>query len=290
MSPTSCVPSCHQSTHPIVTQIGDRQFWVTTDDQFPLTISCSEDKPTILTETTLGATTISLPCNCRILYGASVLVSDRLVCDHHNISEVTVQKVVPIQWTRRPIPVFADILKAPILLQRSEITTDSEDEVPVTDTHPGIPRWAEELLAAIGGAIAAALLAFATALIRRLVTRPRDSYLTPRRRRPSSRPTITVLTPTTAPPSHPPPTVALPLPPPPTPPPPPPPTTQEVGQTRRPGAPHRPRTVQGRPRKPFPASARPRSAAEIFGRDAMVPRQLVRNTHYDNSAYIDELD
>ena len=186
-----CEPSCTRSTAPVVIEIEPRKFWVATDDQFPLTIDCSSANSVLMANVTVGAKIITLPCNCRIVYGTNILVAKRLVCDQHNTSEVLTNQVVPLQWTKRVPPPFMDVVTNDLLILRSEVTTDQEDEVQISGESDDLPHWVQELLAGVGGALLLSVAGFVAAAIKRRCQCCRqDGYLRPRRTPARQRPVI----------------------------------------------------------------------------------------------------
>ena len=158
MSVAACEPACSRSDKPIVTQAANSDFWVVTDDQFPLTIDCPQQLISALPDLTVGAYSINLPCSCALTYGSDVLVAPHLLCDQHPVSDIRVATYVPIQWTKRAAPPFWDMARRPTPLLPADIIVDQEEEVEVRGEPHDLPRWVIETLAAVCGAVIAAAL------------------------------------------------------------------------------------------------------------------------------------
>lgn len=174
-----CEPTCHRSQEPVITESGESEFYVVTDDQYPLQVSCGRSPPIALPEVAIGATVIQLPCDCAIEYGAKTLVTPRLLCDQSNSSEeVIARNIVPIQWTKRvPLP-FVDMVQKPPLVHRADVLLDEEDEVEVRGEEWRFPGWAIDMLV---GVLGAAVVAIGTALRRlhRRASRRRNRRASP---------------------------------------------------------------------------------------------------------------
>ena len=148
-----CEPKCQRSIEPIVTEAAQSEFWIVTDDQYPISVECPGMKETAIPDIAIGTRVISLPCACSINYGPKILVSAKLICDENSRNEILTEQLVPIQWTRRPASSFLDLMQKPPTVYQREVIVKEENEVEVQGEAVEIPEWAVEILVTVGGSI-----------------------------------------------------------------------------------------------------------------------------------------
>lgn len=157
-----CVPECHRLSGPIVTEASESLFYVTTDNNYPLEVTCPASVD-VVPDTPIGATAIRLPCACGIQYGPKVLAAPKLWCQESNATEEPkIKRELPIQWTRRAALSFLDMLARTPAVPRQEVTL-SEAEVWLQEELDGLPSWAGEALICL----VAAIVVIAWAILRR---------------------------------------------------------------------------------------------------------------------------
>ncbi|KAK3918286.1 Retrovirus-related Pol polyprotein from transposon 17.6 [Frankliniella fusca] len=154
-----CNPKCRRSEEPIVTEAADGKFWISTDNEYELTIECPKRKVEVIPETVAGAIVIDLPCACRIAYGSKVLVNEQILCDNKTIVNIESKNVIPVQWTRRAGTTFRAIINRPPTVRLVDILVQEEDKVEVEAQaiEQGVPVWLHEVLAAVAGSVTMAL-------------------------------------------------------------------------------------------------------------------------------------
>jgi len=211
-----CKPVCERSQVPVVTEVGPNKFWIVTDDEHPMKIRC-HGVETEVENIDAGADLVTLPCDCAVSYSSTLLVSPRILCDEKDVTKLHLERAVPVQWTRRVSFLrFEEIVGTLLAVYPSELRVDGEEDVYVPGEAVLEQPWLQELLAAGGGAVAAAMLTLAMRLLKRYCRcplQPYSAYLTPRQRRgppvisaPMSPPPVRVTSP--APPVSPPPALA----------------------------------------------------------------------------------